>query len=239
MDKEAKTTDKDTKSKSKASTDDQQAKTTKSADTKPTTNKTTVEKSDKKSPVQTIALVIAIIAGIALIGLYFLIDTENNSDVSSGEVEEEEVIETKCSIADCMTKIDVEDSNEKITEIIGVEPEIDESGNKAKWVFSSKENITREKSSGSSQHTVQATIDKTKIKNGDLDFSIFTELKEELESGESFTYDELVKRLGGVQGTLAGLTSTSKRYIWVDNHNQTFSATFSNRNGECSIISLR
>ena len=42
------------------------------------------------------------------------------------------------------------------------------------------------------------------------------------------------------EGTLAGKTSTSKRYIWVNKYDQTFSATFSDTNdGKTSIISLR
>ncbi len=192
---------------------------------------------DKKKPTQVIALVVALIAVVLLIALYFLKGSEDHSNLSSNPPTAEEVIETKCAISECLSQITTADSIEKITEVIGVEPETNDANGSAKWKFSSKESLAREKSG--SGYILQATIDKTKIASDAVDFSIFSDLKKQLESGESFTYDELVQKLGGVEGTLAGKTDTSKRYIWVDKHDQTFSATFSDKTGECSIISLR
>lgn len=190
-----------------------------------------------KKPIhQTVALVIAIVAGVALIALYILMGMEDSS-TGNPTAFEEEVIEANCTVTECIAKIETSDSIEKITEIIGVEPETDETSGTAKWKLSRKESIAREKSGSS--YVLQATIDKTKIASGDVDFSIFSELKKTLESGESFNYDELAQKLGGVAGTLAGKTDTSKRYIWVDKHDQTLSATFSDKTGKCSIMSLR
>jgi len=191
---------------------------------------------NKKSLMQIVVLIVVLVAAVVLIGLYLLKGTEDNAKVGS-DVVEEEVIETKCAITECLEEITTSDSVEQITEVIGVEPEVDETTGAAKWKFSSKESIAREKSGSS--YILQATLDKAKIASDAVDFSIFTELKQQLESGESFTYDELVKRLGGVEGTLAGKTDTSKRYTWADRHDQTFSATFSDKTGQCSIISLR
>lgn len=190
----------------------------------------------KKPVYQKVALVIAIIAGVALIALYILMGMEDSATGNPTAVEEE-VIDANCAVTECITQIETSDSVEKITEIIGVEPEVDETSGTAKWKLSSKESIAREKSGSS--YILQATIDKTKIASNDVNFSIFSELKKDLESGESFTYDELVQKLGGVAGTLAGKTDTSKRYTWVDGHDQTLSATFSDKTGKCSIISLR
>lgn len=190
-----------------------------------------------KNPFQIVALTVSLIAGITLIGLYFLLTSENNSQNTSNVALEEETITTNCEITACLEQITTDDSVESITEVIGVEPEVDEATGTAKWRFSGKESLAREKSG--SGYILQATIDKTKIASQDVDFSVFSDLKRQLESGESFTYDELVERLGGVAGTLAGKTNTSKRYIWVDQHDQTFSATFSDKTGECTIISLR
>lgn len=189
-----------------------------------------------KKPIQIIAIVVAVIAGLALIGLYFLLNVENHTNNDSDTIEEE-TISANCSATECLAKLATSDGVEKITEIIGVEPKTDEAAGTAKWKLSSKESIAREKSGSS--YILQATIDKTKIASHDLDFSIFGDLKSELEGGNSFTYDELVQRLGGNAGTLAGKTDTSKRYVWVNGQNQTFSATFSDKTGECSIISLR
>lgn len=189
-----------------------------------------------KSNSQTTAIIIAIVAGVVLLILAFFLN--GNSTAPTSNETTEEVISAHCTASECIKQIETTDSPEKITEIIGVEPEVDEASGRHKWQLSSKESITLEKSSGG--HTLQATIDKTTIANDKADFSSFSELKKTLEGGESFTYDELVAKLGGVEGTLAGKTSTSKRYIWVDDQDRTFAATFSDNNdGKCSIISLR
>lgn len=207
--------------------------------TAPTKSKSTSPEADsdkKQSPVQSIALIVALIAGILLIGLYFLLGLETRDEVSSDQPAEE-IIEANCTVTECITKIATSDSIEQITAVIGVDPETDEASGTSKWKLSSKESISREKSG--SGYILQATIDKSKIASDEVDFSSFNDLKKELESGKSFTYEELVKRLGGVEGTLAGKTDTSKRYMWVDKHDRTFGATFSDKNGQCTIISLR
>ena len=66
------------------------------------------------------------------------------------------------------------------------------------------------------------------------------ELKELLDTGKSFTYEEAVQKLGGVEGVLDSKTSTSDGYMWVDKHGRTFRATFSTTiNNKCSIMTLR
>lgn len=180
---------------------------------------------------------IMIAVGVILIGVSLcFLGARGGSEPSSEDANEVEVIEANCSATECLAQIEVADSPEKITEVIGVEPEGGEDG-EYKWKISNKESIAREKSGDS--YILQATIDKEKLVNDTLDFSIFSELKQQLGKGESFSYDELVKKFNGVEGTLAGKTETSKRYIWVDNHDQTFGATFSNKDGQCSIITLR
>lgn len=199
-------------------------------------SKANTSKNTSKKSSQTIAAIIAVIAGVALIALYFIMANEADSEVSSDQPEEE-IIETNCNVIECITKIETSDSVEKITEVIGVEPDTDETTGTSKWKLNSKESIAREKSGSS--YILQATINKEEIAQNSLDFSVFTELKESLENGETFSYDELVKKLDDIEGVLAGKTDTSKRYIWVNKQGQTLSATFSNKDGKCSIISLR
>ena len=87
---------------------------------------------------------------------------------------------------------------------------------------------------------LQANIDKETIKNDQVDLSAYSDIKKLLDNGTSLTYEEMVTKLGGVEGTLAGKTSTSNRYIWVDKSSRTFSATFSKTlEGKCTIISLK
>ncbi len=156
------------------------------------------------------------------------------------EVQKEKVpkVQGNCEVRECITLLDTKKTVEEINEIIGFEGEKSNYSENYTWKLSDKESITLDMSSTSP--ILQATIDKEKIKNEDNDFSIFSELKESLNKGKSYTYKEMVEKLGGVEGTLAGKTSTSDRYIWVDKNDRTFSATFSTtKDGKCSIISLR
>lgn len=153
-------------------------------------------------------------------------------------VEETPKTQGKCEVRECITLLNTKNTTEEINEIIGFEGEKSEYSNKYTWKLSDKESITLDMSSTSP--ILQATIDKEKVKNENNDFSVFNELKEDLNKGKSITYKEMVEKLGGIEGTLAGRTSTSDRYIWVDKHDRTFSATFNNtKDGKCSIISLR
>ena len=186
-----------------------------------------------------IALVVAIIAGIFLVAVVAIgiIDGIQSGTAEKPEDETEEVISANCSTIECIKKIDVTDSVEKITETIGVEPEYDEFSERYKWKLSNNESIAREKSGDS--YILQATINKENVANADVDLSVYNEIKADIQNGKAYTYEDLVKKLGGVEGVVAGKTKNSKRYIWVDKHNQTFSETINNDDGKCSIISLR
>lgn len=160
--------------------------------------------------------------------------TEEQQEITK----KEEEIRGNCVVTECIKQLKVTNTVEEINEIIGFEGEKSEYSDTYKWKLSASTSITREKTG--ENPILQATIDKETIKSDKVDFSTYSEIKELLDSGKSLTYQEIVTKLGGVEGTLAGLTSTSKRYIWVDKHDRTFSATFSDTlNGKCSIISLR
>lgn len=153
-------------------------------------------------------------------------------------VEEIPKVQGKCEVRECISLLNTKNTVEEINEIIGITGEKSEYSEKYTWKLSEKESITLDMSSTSP--ILQATIDKEKVKNENNDFSIFNELKEALNKGKTITYKEMVEKLGGIEGTLAGRTSTSDRYIWVDKHNRTFSATFNKeKEGRCSIISMR
>lgn len=160
---------------------------------------------------------------------------ENKSEVQK---EETPKVQGNCEVRECISLLDTKNTVEEINEIIGFEGEKSEYSETYTWKLSDKESITLDMNSTSP--ILQATIDKEKVKDNDNDFSVFNDLKEDLNKGKSITYKEMVEKLGGVEGTLAGKTSTSDRYIWVDKNDRTFSATFKNtKDGKCSIISLR
>ncbi len=147
-------------------------------------------------------------------------------------------VQSKCEITDCMKSITIENTPEEINEIMGFEAEQSKNGEEDKftWKLDNKNYIILTETTSP---MIQATIEKSTIKNENLDFSIYNDLKEDLNKGKSYTYKEMVEKLGGIEGILAGKTTSSDRYIWVDKNERTFSATFSLKHGKCTIISLR
>ncbi len=175
------------------------------------------------------------ILGVLLLSL--LTGCTNNTTEERKEETKTEV-KGNCEVKECISQIEVTNTVEEINEIIGFEGEKSDYSDKYTWKLSDKTSIVLDNSSTSA--ILQATIDKNDIMSEDVSFSNFNEIKEELNKGTKITYEEMVEKLGGVEGTLAGKTSTSNRYIWVDKHERTFSATFKNtEDGYCSIISLR
>ncbi len=157
-----------------------------------------------------------------------------NSKVKEEKPKEE--TKGKCVITDCMKQIETSNSIEEINNIIGFEGDKNSSGDEYKWKLDSN-NIITIKYYSSGSPTLQATIDKDLVKNDNVKLPTSSELKQQLKSG-SFTYQELVEKVGGVEGTIAGKTNSSVRYIWVDKSSMRLSATFDNKTGKCSIVSF-
>ncbi len=159
---------------------------------------------------------------------------------SSNEVEQkpdEDVVQGNCKVEDCIKQVEVSNTVEDINKVIGIDAEKSEYSEEYKWKLNEKESIVLKVYD--SGNIIQATIDKKSIMNEDVDFSNFNDLKKKLESGTSFTYEELVANFNGVEGVIAGKTSTSNRYIWVDSMERVFSATINLTTKKCSIISLK
>ena len=135
----------------------------------------------------------------------------------------------KCQVTECIKQLDTSNSIEEINEIIGFEGTKSEYSEEYTWKLSDKTSITL-KYAGDSP-ILQATIDKESIMNDEVKFPLSSELQEMLNNG-SFTYEELVSKLGGIEGTLSGKTSGSVSYMWVDKHNQILSATFNNESNK-------
>lgn len=134
--------------------------------------------------------------------------------------------------------IEVSNTIEEINGIIGFEAEKNEYKEEYKWKFEDETSIVANMTAG--DMTLGLNFKKEAYANDKVDLSCYYDIEEALESGTSFTYEEIVEKVGGEAGILAGKTSTSKRYSWVDKHHVVFSATFSdNLEGRCSIISMR
>lgn len=152
------------------------------------------------------------------------------------EEKKEEEVKGNCLVTECIKQIDTSNTVKEINAVIGFEGTKSEFSGDYTWKLNDKNWITL-KSAGDSP-ILQATIDKDSLKNENVKFPTSTELQEMLNSG-SFTYKELVEKLGGVEGTLSSKTTQSVGYIWVNKSKITLSATFNNKSGKCTIASFR
>lgn len=185
---------------------------------------------------------ICIIAGILIIclGVMYVAfsddDQENkNSSTNTTNNIAEEAEKTKLVVG-YLNQLEASNSIEEINNVIGVEGTKSEYSEEYTWKLSNKASIVL-KYAGDSP-ILQANIDKETIMNDTVKFPLASELQEMLNNG-SFTYEELVEKLGGVEGTISGKTSGSVSYMWVDKHSQVLRATFNNGSGKCTIASFR
>ncbi len=151
--------------------------------------------------------------------------------------EEKEEAKGNCVATECIKQLKSTNTVEEINTVIGFDGEKSEYAEKYTWKLDSKTSIVLDMTSTSP--ILQANLNKEELKSDTVDFGVYNDIKEQLNKGTKITYKEMVEKLGGVEGTLAGRTESSERYIWVDKHSRTFGATFSNKDGKCTIISLR
>ena len=166
--------------------------------------------------------------------------SDKKLEPNKGKSEEPAKEEKKgnCTIVECMKSIEITNSVEDINNIIGFEGEpVSEGSSTYVWRFTDTTKIEYQPSNG--QGSISATIDRTTIKDKKVDFSKYSEIKELLNNGTSLTYDEFKEKVGGVEGTLVGKSSSSKRYTWVNSKGGYLTASFSESTGKCTIVTGR
>jgi len=177
-----------------------------------------------------------LIVGITTLGLLTgCTETAKEESVKK----EEETVKGKCTVEECIKLIEPSNTIEEINEIIGFEAEKSEYSETYKWKLSEKTWIDATPSTTDSSYSLSANFDKTKIKNDKADFSNFSDIKASLGKGQSFTYEEMNEKVGGVEGTVVGKSSLSKRYTWVNAQGGYLTASFSEKTGKCTIVTGR
>lgn len=171
---------------------------------------------------------------------FFLGIAAGCTEQKENDSNENDVQTTKgnCEAEECIKLIEPTMKVEEINTIIGFEGEKKEGSGTYIWQLTDKTKIEVEYKD--SLGTITATMDKEKIKNDQLKVSICYAIQNDIKSGTTYTYEEMVEKFEGVEGYLATKAPTFKRFIWVSKDGQTFGATFSDSlNGKCSIVSLR
>lgn len=142
----------------------------------------------------------------------------------------------KCSAFECINNIEPTNTVEEINNIIGIIGQLtDEKYNKYYWELSDDSGIEVTYYSGDTG-TISVDFDNEVLKNEKVDFSKYDEIKSQLDSGQSLTYDEFVTKVGGVQGILIEKSEYNKVFIWVANDDSYLKATFSESTGKCTFI---
>ena len=184
-----------------------------------------------------------LIVGILVIGLTGCGNnkTTNNQDSNKTTNETTQKSKGNCDVFECIKKLKVETTYEEINEIIGFDGDlVDESKEGA---VSTYKKLTDETSivvrldefKGKTTAQISAEFPDKMIKNDKVDFSKVDELKTKINSTEGLYYDEFVKLVGGVEGTLDSVTTFSHKHLGVNSNGGTLHATF-DENGKCTIF---
>ena len=170
---------------------------------------------------------------LAIIGMLVLSGCSNS---------ETEKLKGNCDPFKCMEKISIDNTYEDINTILGFEgSEVNESASMTtyKWVFNEDLSIKAyyTPSTGKAA-SIELSFPIKSVKKR-ADFSKWDEIKSKLKSEEKLTYAEFVKLVGGVDGILEKISSSSLTYKWYDNKNGYLFAYFNPKTMECTLASGR
>ena len=138
-----------------------------------------------------------------------------------------------CDVFECIELIDSSNTVEEINEIIGIKGElIDEKYNIYYWELSKNTGIEVAYYS-SDNGTISCDYEYEMLKNEDVTFTAFEELQEKVRDG--IYYDDFIKYIGNVEGTITEKNSYSTKYTWVSKDGKYLTGTF-NSSGKCTFI---
>lgn len=139
-----------------------------------------------------------------------------------------------CGVMDCINQIEPDNTVSEINSIIGFNGElIDEKYNKYYWELSDDTGIEVSYYSGS-KGTIAVDVQKDLLKNNNVNFSRYDELKSEINGG--ITYDEFISYIGNEKGEIIEKSSLSTKYMWVDKDGNYLKASFSNSTNKCTVV---
>lgn len=169
--------------------------------------------------------------------IIFTTGCEEKKEANTNTPEIKDEVKGKCEIRECMKLLNPNMKVEEINEIIGFAGEKDESIEKYTWKLTEKTKIEVEYNDD--KGSIKATYKKDDLKNENVKMSICYDILNNIKE-KTYTYEEMVEKLGGIEGNLESYTKGSKMYSWVDKDGITFRATFSNSlKGKCSIVTIR
>ena len=155
---------------------------------------------------------------------------------NSNTAHDKSTVKTKCTVLECIKKLSADSTVEEINKVVGVEGKLtNEKYNEYTWTFSDKESLKATYYS-SDKANIEANYIRDDVANKKVTFSKYDEIQTALKSGSSLTYDEFKSKVGGVEGTLVYISSSSNKYVWVNTKGEYLTGTFSNTTNKCTFV---
>ena len=188
-----------------------------------------------------IGTILIVIIGVVIAVFYFKgLGEEQNKEVEkSSEITVSENIKGKQNVFETIKLIETENTVEEINEIIGFEGECTDEENKIYEWEVSEDTSVKVQYSKSNDATIEISFPSKKIANENVDFSKFEEIKSAMNTSSSITYDEIVQKLGGVEGTLKYKAKGTVRYEWDRPDGGYLTCTFNSVSMKCTFASGR
>ena len=145
-----------------------------------------------------------------------------------------------CKILECMEQLNGNMSVADINSVIGFEGELKSETELYKtyvWELSENTYIEAMISQKYGTASIEAEFSYDLRPTG-ADFSRWDEIQSKLKNGDKITYDEFVSLVGGVQGVLDKVDSSSKTYHWYNSDGGYLFGIF-NESGYCTLASGR
>lgn len=178
-----------------------------------------------------LGILVAIILAI-LVATQFGGNGENNQTDNTSISEK---VNAKQDVFETIKLIEPENSIEEINEIIGFEGQCTNKENKVyKWELTQDTSVKVQYSDEDSA-TIEISFPSKSIANEEVDFSKFNEVKDAMSTKSSITYDEIVEKFGGVQGTLKYKSKENVKYEWDRPDGSYLTCTFNSSTMKCTF----
>lgn len=205
--------------------------------------------------------IIAIVVGVltcCAVALFIIApwkskDQNNNSNGGSSNTSSQTADynkKGKCKFYECLTKLSADSSKEEATSVIGFEPEeeISDTGSssggsryKYTWDFDDDHSIvlTAYKFTGHEIKTSSIELKDYEYKdlvNSRVNLDKLSEIKSNLNKGDGVSYSQFKEYVGGIDGTIIELGSSSTTYEWVAGDGKSHVSGSFNKAGRCTFM---
>lgn len=191
-------------------------------------------------------LIIGIVAIIAITVVLFLAigikDKTNSNGEKGANISVAQNKKGNYDVFESIKRINTKTTLEEINNIMGfegnLESQADETSNlKWKlytWQLTDDTSIEVRIYDDSDEVYITAYYPNDMIKNKKVDFSKADDMEKKINEAEGLTYEEVVKMVGGVEGTLEEKDASTDTYTWVDSEGGSLTARFSTKTGKCT-----